>query len=212
LVKRNPKTIRPDSVRIQEMNIIGLSGTNGSGKDTVMNLLSEKYGFFSASATEMLVSELNNRGWALDRKHKAMLSSEWRRQHGMGVVVDKAIELFEQQPKGKYKGLVVGSLRHPGEADSIHKFGGQLIWVDADPKVRYSRIQANLQERIGTHAEHGLSFKEFQAEESREMNRQTDDKTTLDMSAVKEKSDIFLQNDSNSAEAFKTEVQKILNL
>lgn len=190
------------------MKLIGLSGTNGSGKDTVALMLAERHGFLNATATGMFVVELNKRGWPIDREHKAKLSAEWRRQHGMGVIVDKAVELFRQNP-GKYKGIVVGSLRHPGEADRVHELGGTMVWVDADPKIRYNRIQSNLHERVGTHDEHNKTFEQFLFEEQREMTP-IGDEATLNMSAVKERADIYLDNNGNSIETFKDQAEKTL--
>lgn len=190
------------------MVIFGLGGTNGSGKDTVAQMLAERHGFLNASATEMFLVELKKRGLPIDREHKAKLSAEWRREHGMGVIVDKAVEMFNKNPS-QYKGIIVGSLRHPGEADRVHELGGKQIWVDADPKVRYERIQKNLNERSGTHDEEGKTFEDFLAEEQREMTP-IGDAATLNMSAVRERSDIFLENNSNSIEDFKDAAEKAI--
>lgn len=190
------------------MKIVGMSGTNGSGKDTVSKMLAEKYGYLFADASAMLVSELNQRGLPIDRANKAKLSAEWRREFGMGAIVDKAVEMFNKSSKA-YAGLVVGSLRHPGEVDSVHQLGGKVVWVDADPRVRYDRIQKNLHERQTTHAEEGKSFEEFLAEQQREMTP-VGDSATLNMSAVKEKADIFLENNGNDVKAFRNEAEKAL--
>jgi len=193
------------------MKIIGLSGTNGSGKDTVAAMLAERHSFLNASATEMFLDELKKRGWPNDREHKSKLSAEWRREFGMGVIVDKAIEMFNATEPGTYKGVVVGSLRHPGEADRVHDLGGTLVWTDADPRLRYDRIQANLTERAGTHAEANKTFDEFLAEQEREM-KPVGDEATLNIGAVKKRADIFLTNNSNDIEAFKNEAEKMLRL
>lgn len=190
------------------MKIVGISGTNGSGKDTVSKMLAEKYGYLFADASAMLVAELNQRGLPIDRANKAKLSAEWRREFGMGAIVDKAVEMFNKSSKA-YAGLVVGSLRHPGEVDSVHNLGGKVVWVDADPRVRYDRIQKNLHERQTTHAEEGKSFEEFLAEQQREMTP-VGDSATLNMSAVKEKADIFLENNGNDVKAFRNEAEKAL--
>jgi dephospho-CoA kinase len=192
------------------MKIFGVAGTNGSGKDTVSKMLAERHGFLFADASAMFVAELNKRGLPIDREHKAALSAEWRRESGMGVIVDKAVEMFNAEP-GKYKGLVVGSLRHPGEADRVHELGGTVVWVDADPRVRYDRIQKNLHERITTHAEAGKTFEEFLAEQEREMTP-VGDEATLNISAVKDRADITLINDGNDMDAFKDEAEKALVL
>lgn len=192
------------------MKIFGISGTNGAGKDVLGILLAERFGYLNAIATSMFVAELNKRGLPIDREHKAQLSAEWRREFGMGVIVDKAVEMFNAEPS-KYEGLAVGSLRHPGEADRVHELGGTMIWVDADPKIRYERIQKNLHERAGTHAEEGKTFEEFLAEQQREMTP-TGDEATLHISAVKDRADIFLVNNGDDIEAFKNEAAKALGL
>lgn len=192
------------------MIIFGLGGTNGSGKDTVANMLAERHGFLNVSATEMFIGELNKRGWPLDRKHKSKLSAEWRREFGMGVIVDKAVDMFNAETD-KYQGIIVGSLRHPGETDRVHELGGKQIWVDADPRVRYERIQCNLKEREGTHAEQGVSFEQFLADEKREMTSEGDE-ATLNMAGVKERADIFLENNGENIEEFKDAAEKALGL
>lgn len=177
------------------MIIIGLSGTNGSGKDTVGHLLAEKYGFLFADATKMLGDELTRRGLSHERANKSAVSAEWRRQYGMGVIVDKAVEAFKA---GSYKGLIVGSLRHPGEADRVHELGGKVLWVDADVRVRYDRITKNDRGRV----EDRKTFEEFLQEQENEM-RPSGDSATLNMAAVKERADIFLENDGSDIEDFK---------
>lgn len=186
------------------MKIFGLSGTNGAGKDTVADMLAERHNFFAVSATDMLRDELEKRGLPTDRIHKSQLSAEWRRQYGMAAIVDRAYELYKENEE-QYDGMIVGSLRHPGEADRIHELGGKVVWVDADPKVRYERIQANDRGRV----EDQKTFDEFLADEEREM-RPEGDGATLNTTAVKERADIFLDNHSKTINDFKTQAEKAL--
>jgi len=190
-----------------QIKIIGLSGMNGSGKDTVASLLAEKHGYYNAIATDMLRNELERRGLPTDRNHKSKLSAEWRRQYGMAAIVDRAYDYYLAH-QDEYKGMIVGSLRHPGEADRIHELGGQMLWVDADPHVRYHRIQSNLESR-GTRLEDQQTFEEWRADEEREMHPEGDE-ATLHGAAVKERADIFLINDGDDVEAFKLEAEKVL--
>lgn len=187
------------------MIIIGLAGTNGSGKDTIAHMLRDKFGFYFGDATEMLAEELKRRGNPTDRLYKSELSAEWRRTYGMSAVVDRAIIEYE---KGDYAGLVVGSLRHPGEVDKVHELGGLQLWVDADPQIRYARVTSF--NRQGREHEDQKSFEDFLADERREMSP-SGDGATLNMGAVKEQADIFIQNNGNNIEAFKLEAERILH-
>lgn len=192
-----------------DVPLFGLGGTNGAGKDSVAEMLAERHGFLNASATDMFVVELKKRGWPIDREHKSKLSAEWRREFGMGVIVDKAVEMYQANPD-KYKGVIVGSLRHPGETDRVHELGGKQLWVDADPKVRYERVSKNAHLR-GRAAEDDKTYEEFIAEEEREMTP-VGDEATLNMSAVKERADIFIENNGNDITAFKDAAEKQLGL
>src|SRR5437762_1916626 len=98
--------------------IIGVSGTNGSGKDTI-GLVGQEFNYFFVSVTDIMREEAKRRGWQGDRKDLSNISNEWRQKFGMGVLVDKALEVLHLQTKA-YKGLIVASLRHPGEVDRVH--------------------------------------------------------------------------------------------
>lgn len=193
------------------MKIIGLSGTNGSGKDTIGHMLAERHNFLFVSVTDLLRDEARARGQEPTREILRTISAEWRRESGhLGVLVDKAIELYEQV-KDKYPGgVVMASMRNPGEADRIHDFGGTLIWTDADAKIRYDRIIANSENR-GRAGEDNKTFEQFQAEEAAEMTT-TGDAATLNMSGVKDKADLFISNSGNDIDAFKDEAEQALLL
>jgi cytidylate kinase len=194
---------------MSDLQIIGLSGTNGSGKDTVGKVLADDHGYLFISATEFFREEARRRGLDSSRENLRMISAEWRREFGLGVLVDKAMAEYETV-KSRYKGMVMASLRNPGEADRIHKLGGTMVWVDADPRIRYDRIQANAETR-GRAAEDKKTFEQFLDEEAAEMHR-SGDEATLDMAGVKAKSDIFIQNNSNDLTAFKKQVEEALSL
>ena len=193
--------------------IIGISGTNGSGKDTVGHLLVQEHNFLFVSGSDMLRAELKAQGLPLTREQTRSFSSAWRRKSGLGVIIDKAVEVYEQAGgDSKYSGLAIASLRNPGEADSVHERGGKVIWVDAEPKIRYDRIRANAHLRGADRAaSDDLSFTKFLSEEAAEMNPATqDDPTLLSMSGVKAKSDLFLQNNGQDLGLLSNELNRLL--
>jgi dephospho-CoA kinase len=188
--------------------IIGVGGTNGSGKDTLANILVDDYGWlFVSVSTDLIIPELKRRGLPLEREQMAALSAEWNRTIAKGAIIDKAVEKFQEETKAKtYSGLVISSIRHPWEADRIHELGGQLVWVDADPKLRYQRIFSR---RQGDKDQ--KTFEQFLAEEQAEMFHKGD-KATLATAEVKARADIFINNESNDVDVFKKLVKQKLDL
>lgn len=182
-----------------KLQIIGVAGTNGSGKDTVGHTLADRHSYLFVSVTDLLRAELNRRGKDVTRENLRSLSAEWRRQYGNGVLVDMAVEEFRRL-QDKYVGVAIASLRNPYEADRVHDLGGVVVWVDADPHTRYGRIQANAEARARS-GEDSKTFEEFLAEEEAEMHSQGDP-ATLDMTGVKVRSDLFLLNDATNLTEF----------
>lgn len=196
---------------MNKLQIIGLAGTNGSGKDTVGHIMAEKFGYKFISVTEVLRHEAKRRQLPVDREVLRSISIEWRRELGLAVLVDKAIAEYEKDAD-KYTGVVIASLRNHGEADRIHEFGGTMVWLDADPHVRYDRIQKNAASRNRAE-EDNKSFEEFLAEEEVEMHPPIGgDAATLDSAEVKKRCDIIIENDSNNLEGFQSIIKNALGL
>lgn len=195
------------------LKLIGISGTNGSGKDTVGKLLSENHRFWFISVTELLRDECRGRGLPVERENLRTISAEWRRKLGLGVLVDKAMDAFNSLPdKERYVGVVMSSFRNPAEADRVHELGGIVLWVDADPRVRYGRIQANAESR-GRKEEDTKTFEQFLAEQEAEMRPpEGADAAELNMAAVKDKADVFLLNNGSDMAALERDVLKALGI
>lgn len=191
--------------------IIGLSGTNGSGKDTAGAILADHYGYLFVSVTDLLREELRRRGEPVEREYTRALSAEWRRKYGGGVLVDRAVAMWQPQ-RTRYPRLVLSSLRNPAEADRVHELGGVVAWVDADPRVRYERIQSNKAQR-GRPGEDHKTFEEFMAEEAAEMNAPAgSDAAFLDMTAVKQRADVLLMNEGVDLDGLRLRLENALGL
>jgi dephospho-CoA kinase len=186
------------------MRLIGISGTNGSGKDTLAVIMEKDFGFCFISVSDMLRNELKKRNVPIERQNLRQLSHEWRIKHGLGYLIDRAVKEFKPK-QNKFKGLVVSSLRNHGEAKRLHGLGGQVVWLDAEPRLRYGRIMARNRSE-----EDDKTFNQFIAEEQAEM--EGTDQAALDLANVKKMADIFLMNDYTDLEHFKTAAQKALGL
>jgi dephospho-CoA kinase len=175
------------------MKLIGIAGTNGSGKDTIGTLLARQHGFLFFSATDLLRTECLTRGLAVERENLRKISAEWRRESGLGVLIDKAVEVF-RAAGDTYQGLAIASLRNPGEVERVHELAGIVIWCDADPQMRYERIQAA---NRGRGEEDDKTFEQFLSEEQAEMHSEGGDTATLNMACVKALCDTTILNESN---------------
>ena len=186
------------------MQIIGIGGSNGAGKDTVAEMLVERHNWLFVSLSELLRAEARKRGLEPNRQTLRDIGSEWRRDGGLGVLVDKAVEQYNP---AEHEGLVVSSLRHPAEAARIHDLKGKVLWVDADPRVRYARITARARD-----GEQRITYEEFIADENVEA-KHGHDEATLNTTAVKASADLVLMNDDHGTiEDFKTTAEKALGL
>jgi dephospho-CoA kinase len=197
--------------QMSDVRIIGLSGTNGAGKDAVGELLAKNHDYLFVSVTELLRDEARRRDQPVERGVLREISAEWRREHGLGVLVDRAVQMFEEAGH-KYQGLVLSSLRNPAEADRVHELGGVMVWVDADPRIRYARIQANAASR-NRGGEDNKTFEQFLDEEDAEMHRQAGgDEATLNTQAVKDRVDKTIMNNSGNLDDLDRELSAVLGL
>lgn len=192
-----------------DVKIIGLAGTLAAGKDTVGHILEKKYGFFHASTSDMLRAAKRK---AFGDSPEALLlrndpfANELRVTRGPGILTELAIEDYASHKKEYPGGLVISGIRSIGEVESLHKAGGVLIFVDADPRVRYARVAGRGRDKNDTNT----SFEEFIASENSERSDSREDKTIQNLTAVKEMADIQFENDGNNLDSFEEEVTKKL--
>jgi dephospho-CoA kinase len=189
---------------MHQIKLIGVAGTNGSGKDSLGNMLQERHSWLFVSVSDLLRDEARKRGLPIEREVLRTISAEWRRKYGLGVLVDKAVALLNKSGD-KYTGVVAIPMRNPGEAQRVKDLGGILLWIDADPKIRYKRIYSRKRS-----AEDNKTFEQFLREEHDEMDHLGGDEATLSLAGVKDIADIFLENNGNDIEAFKDYAEKTL--
>lgn len=182
--------------------IIGVSGTNGAGKDVLGDLLRDERGFTVVSLSDILREELTRDGLEHTRANLSERSRQIRAAEGDGAMSRRIIEKYADKD-----GLVITSLRTPGEADEIHAAAGIVVWVDADQRVRYDRLTAANRDRVTDQ----ISFEEFQNQEAGEMTP-TARGGGLNMAGVKAKSDLVIINEFESLTVYQDHLRQLFEL
>ena len=141
--------------------IIGITGTIGSGKDTLMELLKNEYGFKHYSVRQYLTEKLNEEGLELNRTAMTNLANSLREENHQAFIIE---QLF-LKAKAEGGNAVIESIRTPGEVVFLKEHSDfYLFAVDADPNLRYERVQKRKT------ATDRVDFNTFMAEEQREMS------------------------------------------
>jgi dephospho-CoA kinase len=144
-------------------SIIGIAGTLASGKDTVAHYIVKKYGFMHVSTGDIIRDEIRNRGLEVNRSEEFTVGTDMRTKNGPAILSKMAIERYESSIQ-KQVGVAISGIRNPAEGELILSKGGIVIFVDADPKTRFIRLQAR--GRIGAE----VTFSQFIENEKKELN------------------------------------------
>lgn len=171
------------------MLIIGITGTLGAGKGTVVEYLREKRHFAYFSVRQFLREELEKRGLEPNRDNLTFVANELRAEHSPSYIADCLYERAAQSGQN----AIIESLRAVGEVESLRKKGNFKLWaVDADPKIRYERIHLR-----GSETDH-IDFATFESNEKREM--ENDDPNKQNLKACMAMADHKLTNNGNIEE------------
>lgn len=181
------------------MQIIGITGTLGAGKGTIVEYLVSKYEFQHYSVRDYLIKEINRRGEAVNRDSMVNVANELRARNTPSFIVD---ELYKDAVDNA-KNAIIESIRTPGEIKSLRKKGKFcLLAVDADPAIRYQRI-------IGRNSETDqISYETFIENEQREM--ETRDPNKQNLSECIKQADFTLRNDENFKQLY-LQIDNVIN-
>ncbi len=171
--------------------IIGVTGTLGAGKGTIVEFLKQK-GFKHYSVRDFLVAEMNRLGVENNRDNMVKVANHLREKNSPSYIAEK---LYEQAEKDGGN-CVIESLRAIGEVDALRKKGEFFLFaIDADIKSRYSRII------LRQSTTDNISFDEFVENEKREMN--SNDPNKQNLSKCIAMADFIFQNNSSIQELFR---------
>ncbi|MDL2297116.1 AAA family ATPase [Bacteroidales bacterium OttesenSCG-928-B11] len=180
------------------MRIIGITGTIGAGKGTIVEYLTNHYHFRHYSVRAYLIEEIKRRGLGIDRDSMVLVANDLRANHSPSFIVD---QLFDQA-KTNGQDAIIESIRTPGEIHSLREKGNFiLLAVDAKPELRYQRIIVRNSETDN------ITFETFLENEKREM--ETSDPNKQNLSECIKQADFVLRNDHNFQFLF-TQVDEII--
>ncbi len=142
------------------MLCIGITGTIGAGKGTVVEYLEKSRGFRHYSVRGFLLEYIRQEGMPENRDSMFLLGNRLRTEFGASYIVDYLYDMAMDSDDN----CIIESIRTPGEATSLRSRGNfYLLAVDADPGLRYKRIRLRKSETDT------VSFATFTENEEREM-------------------------------------------
>lgn len=171
------------------MLIIGITGTIGAGKGTIVDCLVSYHGFIHYSARGFILDELELLGLEANRDNMVITANQLRTKHGPFVIAER---LYNRAQKVG-KNAAIESLRTTGEIHFLRDLAQKtnstfvLLAVDAPLEIRFDRIILR-----GTVTDH-VSFEKFKNDNEKEMI--STDPNNQNLASCIAMSDVLMVND-----------------
>ncbi len=167
--------------------LLGVTGTNGSGKGAVVEYLIAAKNYSHYSGRAVILEEMKKRGLPPKRSNFRDVANDLRKAHGPEYVMEQLYKMAEGE-----ENVVLESVRTIGEAEFLKSKGAKIIAVDAKKETRYERVLSM------SHDEVPISFQDFQVMEDREMS--SSEPWDMNVFGVMQMADARIQNDGTLEE------------
>ncbi len=171
--------------------LIGITGTDGSGKGTVVDYLVREKEFVHYSARAIWIEEINQRGMEMSRANMRVVANEMRAMYGNDFLITHYLKKINQENEKK---VIIESIRAVDEAMTLKAHGGILLAIDADQTLRYRRVQARRSESDR------VTYEQFVTHEALESN--DPDPHGMQKSRVIEMADFTIYNNGSLPELY----------
>lgn len=152
--------------------IIGVAGTNASGKDSMAEYLVGK-GFIHYSHSDVLREDLSKQGVEITRDALINYGNKLRAEHGPDILTRR---LREKLVDGR--NYVITSIRNAAEVAAWQELEDfTLVWVDAPVNIRFERFSSR-QER-SSESRDEQTLESFMSAEQREWENDDPNKQQL---------------------------------
>lgn len=180
------------------MIIIGITGTIGSGKGTIVDYLVQKCGFCHYSVRNYLLEIIRKTGLPENRDSMTWVGNALRAANSPSFIADELYKKAVQQGKN----AIIESIRTEGEVEALRrKPHFHLFAVDAEARTRYGRVHLRNSE-----TDH-IDYETFLANEAREFS--STDVHKQNLGRCIELADFVFNNDGSMEELY-AQVDKVM--